>query len=134
MKDSGNFFDLFKVVLLIFFLFCVMVLVSQPSKAEDSRTIFEPKYPSGVIYGFINGCYIAFEDAQYKSDQLWPDDLKNICGCIMDGLREAVSAKEFLKNWGGELTEEQRSMSNMFGMLCTEQIIKQKLRENRDPA
>ena len=134
MKDSGNFFDLFKVVLLIFFLFCVMVLVSQPSKAEDSRTIFEPKYPSGVIYGFINGCYIAFEDAQYKSDQLWPDDLKNICGCMMDGLREAIPAKEFLKNWGGELTEEQRSMSNMFGMLCTEQIIKQKLRENRDPA
>ena len=52
----------------------------------------------------------------------------------MDGVREAVTAKEFLKDWGGELTEEQRSMSNMFGMLCTDQIIKQKLRENKDPA
>ena len=108
--------------------------VSKAYAEHDSRTIFEPKYPSSVIYGFIEGCYIAFEDAQYKSDKLWPDDLKNICGCIMDGVREAVTAKEFLKDWGGELTEEQRSMSNMFGMLCTDQIIKQKLRENKDPA
>ena len=108
--------------------------VSKVHAEHDSRTIFEPKYPSSVIYGFINGCYMTFEDAQYKSDQLWPDDLKNICGCIMDGLREAVPAKDFLKDWGDELTEEQRSLSNMFGMLCTEQIIKQKLRENRDPA
>jgi hypothetical protein len=132
MKDSDNFFDLLRVVFLIFFLLGVMVLISQP-KAEESKTIFEPKYPSGVIYGFIEGCYLAFEDAQYKSDKLWPDDLKDICGCMMDGLREAVPAKDFLQDWGGQLNEQQQSLSNMFGMLCTEQIIRRKLQENKDP-
>ena len=132
-----------KIIIVILLIFavslpitCMTLITDSYGKvhAEESKTIFEPKYSSSVIYGFINGCYMTFEDAQYKSDQLWPDDLKNICGCIMDGLREAVPAKDFLKDWGDELTEEQRSLSNMFGMLCTEQIIKQKLRENRDPA
>ena len=77
---------------------------------------------------------MAFEDAQYKSNQLWPADLKDICSCMMDGLREAIPLQDFLKDWGGELTPEQNSMSEMFGMICTEQIIRRKLQQNRDPA
>ena len=111
-----------------------MVLIGQVKAEDESRTIFEPKYPSGVIYGFIEGCHMAFEDAQYKSNQLWPADLKDICSCMMDGLREAIPLQDFLKDWGGELTPEQNSMSEMFGMICTEQIIRRKLQQNRDPA
>ena len=65
------------------------------------------------------------ENVKYVKDQNYSNH--DILGSLME-------AKEFLKNWGGELTEEQRSMSNMFGMLCTEQIIKQKLQESKDPA
>ena len=108
--------------------------VSKAQAEEKSNAIFEPKYPSGVIYGFIEGCHMAFEDSQFKSDQLWPSDLKDICSCIMDGLREAIPLQDFLKDWGGELTPEQNSMSEMFGMICTEQIIRRKLQQNRDPA
>ena len=123
-----------KLIFLILFFFGAMVLIGQVRAEDESRTIFEPKYPSGVIYGFIEGCHMAFEDAQYKSNQLWPADLKDICSCMMDGLREAIPLQDFLKDWGGELTPEQNSMSEMFGMICTEQIIRRKLQQNRDPA
>jgi|TARA_Y100000296_G_scaffold2315_2_gene2607 hypothetical protein len=110
-------------------------LITKKVHAEEkSNAIFKPKYPSGVIYGFINGCYVAFEDAQYMQDSLWPDDLKEICGCIMDGIREAVSLQSFVDNWGGKLNPEQESIANMFGMICTDQIIKSKLRNLKDPA
>ena len=123
-----------KLIFLILFFFSAMVLIGQVKAEDESRTIFEPKYRSGVIYGFIEGCHMAFEDAQYKSNQLWPADLKDICSCMMDGLREAIPLQDFLKDWGGELTPEQNSMSEMFGMICTEQIIRRKLQQNRDPA
>ena len=123
-----------KIILLILFFFSAMVLIGQVKAEDESSTIFEPKYPSGVIYGFIEGCHMAFEDAQYKSNQLWPADLKDICSCMMDGLREAIPLQDFLKDWGGELTPEQNSMSEMFGMICTEQIIRRKLQQNREPA
>ena len=123
-----------KIILLILFFFSAMVLIGQVKAEDESRTIFEPKYPSGVIYGFIEVFHMAFEDAQYKSNQLWPADLKDICSCMMDGLREAIPLQDFLKDWGGELTPEQNSMSEMFGMICTEQIIRRKLQQNRDPA
>jgi|TARA_Y100000034_G_scaffold10914_1_gene11430 hypothetical protein len=109
--------------------------VTKKTQAEEkSSAIFEPKYPSGVIYGFIEGCYLAFEDAQYKSGELWPTDLKEICGCMMDGLREAVPVQEFIRDWGGNLTPEQESIANMFEMICTEQIIKERLQNLKDPA
>ena len=110
-------------------------LITKKVHAEEkSNAIFEPKYPSSVIYGFIEGCYIAFEDAQYKSGELWPTDLKEICGCIMDGIREAVSLQSFVDNWGGKLNPEQESIANMFGMICTEQVIKERLHNTKDPA
>ena len=132
------------LLFLVFGTFCTSILtddklgfslITKKVYAEEkSNAIFEPKYPSGVIYGFINGCYVAFEDAQYMQDSLWPDDLKEICGCIMDGIREAVSLQSFVDNWGGKLNPEQESIANMFGMICTDQIIKGKLRNLKDPA
>jgi hypothetical protein len=120
-----------KVLLGFVLLFLSIQVMGSDNK---SSAIFEPKYPSGVIYGFINGCYVAFEDAQYMQDSLWPDDLKEICGCIMDGIREAVSLQSFVDNWGGKLNPKQESIANMFGMICTDQIIKGKLRNLKDPA
>ena len=109
---------------------CMSLLTDSYGASKEVESI---KYPSDVIYGFIEGCYLAFEDAQYKSGELWPTDLKEICGCMMDGLREAVSVQEFIRDWGGNLTPEQESIANMFGMICTEQIIKERLHNTKDP-
>ena len=110
----------------------ILVTISLPKvHAEESRTIFDPKYPAGVIYGFVEGCYLAFEDQQFMSDILWPDDLKEICGCVMDGIREAVPLQEFMDEWEEELTPEQASLSEMFGMMCTDEILKKRV--SREP-
>ena len=108
-------------------LFLMLLTPAQASKKQ------EYKYPSDVIYGFVEGCYLAFEDQQFMSDELWPTDLKEICGCVMDGIREAVPLQDFIKNWNGKLSSEQESMSEMFGMICTEKVIKEKLRNQKDP-
>jgi hypothetical protein len=93
----------------------------------------EVKYPSDVIYGFVDGCYTAFEDQKFMSNELWPTDLKEICGCVMDGIREAVPLQDFIKNWNGKLTRKQEAMSETFGMMCTEKVIKEKLRQQKEP-
>lgn len=112
---------------------CMTLITDSYGKAhaEESRTIFDPKYPAGVIYGFVEGCYLAFEDQQFMSGILWPEDLKEICGCVMDGIREAVPLQEFIDEWEAELTPKQTQMSEMFGMICTDQILKKKGSEER---
>ena len=91
------------------------------------------KYPSDVIYGFVEGCYLSFEDQRFMHGELWLTDLKEICGCVMDSIRETVPLQEFIKDWNGKLTPEQNAMSEMFGMVCTERIIKEKLKNQKDP-
>ena len=111
-------------------LILLFLILLTPAQASEKQ---EYKYPSDVIYGFVDGCYTAFEDQKFMSDDLWPTDLKEICGCVMDGIREAVPLQDFIRNWDGKLTKEQEEMSEMFGMICTERIIKQKLRQQKDP-
>ena len=113
-------------------LILLFLILSIPGNCA-SKEVESIKYPSDVIYGFVDGCYIAFEDQKFMSDELWPTDLKEICGCVMDGIREAIPLQDFIKDWDGKLTREQEEMSEMFGMICTERIIKQKLRQQKDP-
>lgn len=111
-------------------LILLFLILLTPAQASEKQ---EYKYPSDVIYGFVDGCYVAFEDQKFMSDDLWPTDLKEICGCVMDGIREAVPLQDFIRNWSGKLTKEQEAMSEMFGMVCTERIIKEKLKNQKDP-
>ena len=84
----------------------------QPTEATpEVEIIRQHHYPSDVIYGFVDGCYVAFEDQKFMSDDLWPPDLKEICGCVMDSIRETVPLQEFIKDWNGKLTPEQNAMS-----------------------
>ena len=131
------------LLFLVFGTFCTSILtddklgfslITKKVYAEEKSTAtFDPKYPSDVIYGFVDGCYLEFENQRFMSDDLWPTDLKEICGCVMDGIREAVPLQDFIQNWNGKLTREQESMSEMFGMICTEKVIKEKLRNQKDP-
>ena len=115
------------IILTLFFLLLSIPGFGISKEAENL------KYPSDVIYGFVEGCYQSFEDQRFMQGELWPTDLKEICGCAMDGIREAVPLHEFIKDWNGILTPEQNVMSEMFGMICTEQVIKEKLKNQRDP-
>tara|TARA_Y100001949_G_scaffold69489_1_gene58762 strand:- start:179 stop:508 length:330 start_codon:yes stop_codon:yes gene_type:complete len=107
------------------------LLTDSYGASKEAKSI---KYPSSLIHSFIEGCYVVFKDVKFKSDTIWTTDMIEICGCVMDGIREAVTLDEFINDWGGKLTPEQQSMTEMFGMLCTEQVIKEKLRNPKDPA
>lgn len=110
---------------------CMSLLTDSYGASKETESI---KYPSSLIHSFIEGCYVVFKDVKFKSDKIWTTDMIEICGCVMDGIREAVTLDEFINDWGGKLTPEQQSTTEMFGMLCTEQVIKEKLRNPKDPA
>ena len=109
---------------------CMSLLTDSYGASKEAESI---KYPSSLIHSFIEGCYVVFKDVKFKSDTIWTTDMKEICGCVMDGIREEVTLDEFINDWSRKLTPEQESMTEMFGMLCTEQVIKEKLRNPKDP-
>jgi len=51
-------------------------------------------YPATYIYGFINGCWQTIEQKQTLSKNMWPDDIKAICGCALDAIRHAMPFHE----------------------------------------
>ena len=51
------------------------------------------------IYGYINGCYEATEYNQVPfTEDMWPDNVKNVCGCVVDAMRHALTYEEMLDN------------------------------------
>ena len=56
-------------------------------------------YPSTFIYGYINGCYEATEQNQVPFiKDMWPDNIKNICGCVVDAMRHSLTFEEMMDN------------------------------------
>ena len=56
-------------------------------------------YPSTFIYGYINGCYEATEYNQVPfTEDMWPDNVKNVCCCVVDAMRHALTYEEMLDN------------------------------------
>ena len=51
-------------------------------------------YPSSYIYGFVTGCWQTAEQTQMISKDMWPDDIKSICGCVIDALRHTIPYHE----------------------------------------
>ena len=56
-------------------------------------------YPSSFIYGYINGCYEATEYNQVPfTEDMWPDNVKNVCACVVDAMRHSLTYEEMLDN------------------------------------
>ena len=56
-------------------------------------------YPSTFIYGYINGCYEATEYNQVPfTKDMWPDNVKNVCACVVDAMRHSLTYEEMLDN------------------------------------
>ena len=52
-------------------------------------------YPASYIYGFVNGCAQTVELRRAPiTAELWPDEVRSVCGCIMDSLRHALTFEE----------------------------------------
>ena len=56
-------------------------------------------YPSSFIYGYINGCADQVEKNQIPFTQvMWPEQVREVCGCVVDAFRHSVTYEEILDN------------------------------------
>ena len=56
-------------------------------------------YPSSFIYGYINGCAESVEQKQLPfTQEMWPDDVKRVCACVVDAMRHSMSHEKMLDN------------------------------------
>ena len=56
-------------------------------------------YPAEFIYGYINGCFEATELNQVPfTENMWPDDVKRVCACVVDAMRHSLTWQEMTDN------------------------------------
>ena len=54
-------------------------------------------YPSSYIFGFIRGCAETVEqNTPQIIEELWPDQIRSVCGCVLDSLRHSFTFHEAL--------------------------------------
>jgi hypothetical protein len=54
-------------------------------------------YPSSYIFGFIRGCAETVEQNTAQIiEELWPDEIRSVCGCVVDSLRHSFTYHEAL--------------------------------------
>ena len=51
-------------------------------------------YPSTYLYGFIQGCWETVEQNQSLAEGMWPDDIRAVCGCVIDSVRHSIPFHE----------------------------------------
>tara|TARA_B100001989_G_C24457947_1_gene422572 strand:- start:47 stop:400 length:354 start_codon:yes stop_codon:yes gene_type:complete len=79
---------------------CFILLLFYATKVNghpDGATPFW--YPSSFIYGYINGCAESVEQGQFSfTEEFWPDEVRSICGCVVDSLRHSLEYEKMLDN------------------------------------
>ena len=76
----------------------IFILLTQPIKAHpDGATPFW--YPAGYIYGFVEGCANTVEENLVPfTEDMWPAQVKEVCGCVVDSLRHSLTWEEAMDN------------------------------------
>ena len=78
---------------LVFFLFLPFTVISHP----DGATPYW--YPSSFIYGYVTGCADQVEKDQVPfTKEFWPEEVRSICGCVVDAFRHSVTYQEIIDN------------------------------------
>ena len=82
---------------LVSFILLVIVFATQTNAHPDGATPYW--YPSNFIYGYITGCADQVEKNQVPfTQQMWPEQVREVCGCIVDSFRHSVTYEEILDN------------------------------------
>jgi len=104
-----------------FSLLVLLILITSPlaSHPDGSKPYW---YPSQFIYGFIHTCSHTIENERVPiTEKLWPNEIRNVCGCVIDGIRHSLTYQE--------ATNKKQSQVNMIGLtlmpICiNEQMVK----------
>ena len=75
-------------LLLVFLVFVATSAYAHP----DGATPYW--YPSTYLYGFIQGCWETVEQNQTLAAGMWPDDIRAVCGCVIDAVRHSMPFHE----------------------------------------
>ena len=51
-------------------------------------------YPTTYLYGFVQGCWETVEQKQSLAEGMWPDDIRAVCGCVVDAIRHSMPFHE----------------------------------------
>ena len=89
-----------KKIEFILCLSCMFLLVFYVVKTEahpDGATPYW--YPSSFIYGYVVGCADSVELNQAGfTEEMWPDQVRSVCGCVVDALRHSLTYQEITDN------------------------------------
>ena len=114
----------------------LMILLCGSLKAQDTpdpsievkswQAIPGMEYPSTVIFGFVKACQESFLRSGAFSDQLWPNHLYEMCGCMIDYMREDVPYKTFLDRYKDPkfMNESDRQWIAQHIMICVTSVKK----------
>ena len=75
-------------LLLVFLVFVATSAYAHPDGAKPYW------YPSTYLYGFIQGCWETVEQNQTLAAGMWPDDIRAVCGCVIDAVRHSMPFHE----------------------------------------
>ena len=74
---------------LVSFIMLVIVFATQTNAHPDGAT----------PYGYINGCADQVEKNQIPfTEVMWPEQVREVCGCVVDAFRHSVTYEEILDN------------------------------------
>jgi len=79
---------------------CMFLLVFYVVKTEAHNDGATPYwYPSSFIYGYVTGCAESVEQNQAPfTQEMWPDQVRSVCGCVVDALRHSLTYQEITDN------------------------------------
>jgi len=78
-------------------------------------------YPSSFIYGYVVGCADSVEQNQAPfTQEMWPDQVRSVCGCVVDALRHSLTYQEITDN---ETNASAQLIVNATFPLCIQQEL-----------
>ena len=94
-----------------------LFLATSASAHPDGATPYF--YPSTFVFGFIEGCWETIEQSRAPIlEELWPAQIKVVCGCVVDALRHSV---EFAKIKDNYMDPEIQLIVNATFPVCVEE-------------
>ncbi len=117
------------------FLLCLVCLIAllffvdKTHAHPDGATPFW--YPSSYVYGFVKGCSESIEQARPPFiEQLWPDQVRSVCGCVIDALRHSLTFVETI-NSDNESQAGMQLIVNATMPICVNQELAKKIEGNQ---
>ena len=78
-------------------MFLLVFFVVKTHAHPDGATPFW--YTSSFIYGYVVGCAESVEQNQAPfTEEMWPDQVRSVCGCVVDALRHSLTYQEITDN------------------------------------